>query len=255
MSDEGRAYVKAHSPFTGNAWWLHYVLGDLVNWQHDYRVFISDRKLCEEYPFKQATVTRARADLIRKGYLIPLSKTTAPGKPREYQFVFLGAEWMAKGNGPHHEHRSEKGRSSPTEATVLTTSTERSSPAQGDLLPTEDEPKGSEVAPKPRSQLDRHAQGLAELAFRQRVKPVTRGGFPAVLARIKSELHAGTTVQAIRRTIEAGDITWTADGLRTAISKANPRARPRAGGDGDARSLPELVEAAAQAEQQERNRK
>ena len=72
---------------------------------------------------------------------------------------------------------------------------------------------------KPADPLKHSSHLLAVLAFEQPVKPVTRGGFPAVMARIKAELAAGTDAQRIEQAIKAGDITWTADGLRMAISR------------------------------------
>ena len=75
--------------------------------------------------------------------------------------------------------------------------------------------------------LRKQAHVLAVLAYEQPVKPVTRGGFNAVLMRITSELQAGTTVNDVRAAIEAGDVTWTADGLRTAIGRVRSRRTTR----------------------------
>jgi hypothetical protein len=91
----------------------------------------------------------------------------------------------------------------------------------------------------------RHAHELTVLAFEQTPKPVTRGGFPAVMGRIEAEVRAGTTIQAIKAAILAGDVTWTADGLRTAISKAKPAKASGARRDGDERSMDELLQVAA----------
>ena len=82
------------------------------------------------------------------------------------------------------------------------------------------------------------AHELTRFAFDQPVTPVTRGGFNSVLCRIKAELQAGTPADAIRAAIVAGDVTWTADGLRTAIS----RARPKGNGNGRAkREAPDAI--------------
>lgn len=260
MSDEGRAFVKLHSPYTGNTWWFHYVLGDIANAPNDYRIYVKDETLAKEWPLSRSACTRARAQLLADGYLEPLSGTTAPNRPREYRFTFLGAEHMAyplgggQSNAPRGDARSKSNTRQGDARTRGTTKRVRASNRQGDLLPTESEPKEN-LAAVPRATDDpikEHARRLAVIAHEQRVKPVTRGGFPTVMSRIEAELRAGTTVQAIRKAIEAGDVTWTADGLRTAISKASPRARPRTNAVGGDATLPELLQQAADAEARDR---
>jgi hypothetical protein len=104
---------------------------------------------------------------------------------------------------------------------------------------------GKDPAAPPRATDDpikRHAHRLAVFAHEQPQKPVTRGGFPAVMARIEAELVAGTSVQHIQAAIEAGDITWTADGFRMAISRAKPTVpRTQERRDGDGRTTDELL--------------
>ena len=63
------------------------------------------------------------------------------------------------------------------------------------------------------------ARRLCAFAFEQTPQPVTRGGSVAVLKRIEAELQAGTIAEDIEAAICMGDITWTADGLRTAIGQ------------------------------------
>lgn len=257
MSDEGRAYVKGHSPYTGTTWWFHYVMGDIANAQHDYRIFISDKRLADEWPLTRAACTRARAALIAGGHLVPLSETTAPGKPREYRFVFVGAEAMARGNAPRGDAGSPGDNKAPRSAhaprgdagTRRTVRRVRASSADPVLLPTETELNGNHAAaapPVPDDPCKRRAHQLTVLAFEQTPSPVTRGGFVTVLARIEEQLRAGTPVQSIERAIKAGPVTWTRDGLTTAIGKANPRQRERGNSDGDSRSLTELQHAARQ---------
>lgn len=245
MSDEGRAFVKLHSPYTGNAWWFHYVMGDLANAQHQYRIFITDQSLAREWPLTRAACTRARAQMLADGYLQALSDTTAPGRPREYRFLFKGAEAMAKwslDDAPQGDARRGPGAPQGDAGARRKVRRERASNGQPHLLPTEQVTEGVTPAAAPRATDDplvRHAHGLATLAYDQTPKPVTRGGFPAVLARIEAELRAGTTEQAIRAAIVAGNVTWTADGLRTAIGRAKPRRNGNR--DGDDRSLTQLV--------------
>jgi hypothetical protein len=91
------------------------------------------------------------------------------------------------------------------------------------------------------------AHRLATLAFSQTPKPVSP--FPAVLARIEAELRAEQPCEAIEAAILAGDVTWTANGLRTAISKARPKRDPlRRGGP----SLADQVERARRLENEKK---
>ena len=98
MSDEGRNYVKAYSPFTGTTFWVHYVLGDLANWQHGYEVFVGNKRLTEEWPFSLRAVERAMTDLIDGGYLVVVTRP-APGRPVRYRFEFKGADHLARQSG------------------------------------------------------------------------------------------------------------------------------------------------------------
>jgi len=76
------------------------------------------------------------------------------------------------------------------------------------------------------------AHRLAGLAFEQPLRPVTRGGFPAVMARLEQALRAGYTEEELARAIESGPVTWTADGLTTALAMGRRQCR----GPGEARS-------------------
>jgi hypothetical protein len=97
MSDEGRDYVKTFSPYRGQTFWLHYVLGDWANAQHDYMLWMSDRTIIREWPvFNRGTLTRSRQELLKGGHLTPIDVGGGPGKPRTYRFEFLGAEHMRK---------------------------------------------------------------------------------------------------------------------------------------------------------------
>ena len=91
MSDEGRAYVKEHSPFTGTTFWLHYVLGDLANQQNGYEIWIGDKRLAEEWPISVRAIQRGRAQLVEAGYLTLIDERSAPGRPIRYRFEFLNA--------------------------------------------------------------------------------------------------------------------------------------------------------------------
>jgi hypothetical protein len=85
MSDECRSYVKRFSPFTGSTFWVHYAYADIANAQHGYELFVSDRRLTEEWPFSVRAVERARSELIAAGFLTVIG-TSAPGTPQRLKF-------------------------------------------------------------------------------------------------------------------------------------------------------------------------
>lgn len=72
---------------------------------------------------------------------------------------------------------------------------------------------------KPKSSPDAHR--LTVLAFEQTPKPVTRGGFPGVLASFDRILQAGYEPARIERAIRAGIDGWTDQAILFAITKAN----------------------------------
>ena len=87
MSDEARQYVKAHSPYTGQTFWLHYALADIANAQHDYELWIGERRLMEEWPFSRAAIARGFAELVADGFLTIVVRP-APGRKARYRFEF-----------------------------------------------------------------------------------------------------------------------------------------------------------------------
>ena len=91
MSDEARNYVKKNSPYEGQTFWLHYVLGDIANQQHDYELWIGEKALMNEWPFKRSAIVRGYSQLIADGFLEVLEKP-APGRKARYRFVFLDVE-------------------------------------------------------------------------------------------------------------------------------------------------------------------
>jgi hypothetical protein len=238
-------------------------MGDIANAPHGYEIFITDETLAAEWPLSRAACTRARGQLLDDGYLVTLSTTTAPGRARRYRFVFLGAEHMAI-NTRQGDAGSIRNTPQGDARTRRRVTRERASNAKQDNLSTEIEPqreplaaslpgiapagKTPECSVTETDPVKRAAHKLTVFAFEQKPAPVTRGGFPAVMARIEAELRAGTSDADIKAAIVAGDLTWTADGLRNAINRARPQPRRRMGGDGDPRSLPQLLADAAEAE-------
>ena len=88
MSDECRTYVKQFSPYQGQTFWLHYVLGDIANQQHDYELWVGEKALMNEWPFKRSAIVRGYSQLIADGFLEVLEKP-APSRKARYRFVFL----------------------------------------------------------------------------------------------------------------------------------------------------------------------
>lgn len=89
MSDEARNYVKKNSPFTGTTFWVHYVLADIANKQHEYELWVSEKTLMEEWPFSRTRIYEAYRALIEEGYLTVLQKASQ-GKRVRYRFEFKG---------------------------------------------------------------------------------------------------------------------------------------------------------------------
>lgn len=222
MSDEARNYVKRYSPFTGTTFWFHYVMADIANAQHGYELFVGDARLTREWPFSRRAIVRSRAELLEAGFLTQLG-TSQPGRPVRYRFEFPDVVENARHIGACSTQAKKvvdvsqfgKDRAPNVKIAPLTN---RSEPKE--------EPAPKARPPKPTDDpVKAHAWKLAQFAYEQPVTPSTRGGFAGVMARIEAELRAGTIEQHIKAAILAGDVTWTADGLRTAIGKAKPKQR------------------------------
>ena len=120
MSNEGRNYVKQYSPFTGSTFWVHYVFGDIANRQHNYEIFIGDKRLMDEWPFSKRVISRARAELVENGFLTVLDDKSGPGRPIRYRFEFPGQEdggqignRLEEDGGQNGEQRWPKSTASP----------------------------------------------------------------------------------------------------------------------------------------------
>jgi hypothetical protein len=91
MSAEGQAFVEKFSPYTGNAYMIHLRMGMLANETHGYRLYSGDKYFAQLCRCDVKSVQRARATMIKDGYLIQLFE--AKGRQvAEYQFIFLGHE-------------------------------------------------------------------------------------------------------------------------------------------------------------------
>ena len=91
MSAEGQTFVEKYSPYEGATFSVHLRLGLLSNDAHDYRIFSGDTYLADKCRLSVRSVKRAKAELIKDGYL----KCVFPGSGRrvaEYEFIFKGQE-------------------------------------------------------------------------------------------------------------------------------------------------------------------
>ncbi len=75
-------------------------MGDIANRQYGYEVFIGRTKLIEKSRFSPRTVDRALAELLKGGYLTPLTDPS-PGKPVHYRFNFKGYEIQSRHSKQH----------------------------------------------------------------------------------------------------------------------------------------------------------
>jgi hypothetical protein len=90
MSDEGRAYVVEHSTYTGIAFLVHYMLGDLENATHGHELWMGSEKLAYRCGrISTRTLARIRARMVADGYLEPLTGHTGRDTTAHYRFVFL----------------------------------------------------------------------------------------------------------------------------------------------------------------------
>ena len=87
MSDQGRAYVVRHSPYSGSTFLIHYMLGDLENDTHQHHLWMGIPYLALKSRCSKKTIYRALAQMVEDGFLDQLFPETAE-RPAEYVFLF-----------------------------------------------------------------------------------------------------------------------------------------------------------------------
>lgn len=87
MSDQGRAYVWAYSPYKGVAFTIHLALGDLANDTHQHRIWTSAKNLAWKTRTTRQTATTLLGRMAEDGFLERLSDQAANGRPVEYRFL------------------------------------------------------------------------------------------------------------------------------------------------------------------------
>ena len=102
MSDRGRDYVDAHSPYVGTTFLIHYRLGDLENDTHHHRLFMGLPYLADKCRCSKKTVQRALNLFVEEGFLKELAPETAE-RAAEYEFLFpeTAVDIRAKNSGGH----------------------------------------------------------------------------------------------------------------------------------------------------------
>lgn len=91
MSAEGQSYVEDNSPYSGHFYNVHLRLGLLSNDAHNYEIYCGDEYLARKCRCSTRTVKRAKAQLIKDGYLEALFIAVGH-KPSRYRFIFKGQE-------------------------------------------------------------------------------------------------------------------------------------------------------------------
>ena len=88
MSDQGRAYVWAYSPYKGVAFTIHLALGDLANDVHHHRLWMSAKTLAWKTRTTRQTATTLLSKMVDDGFLERLSEPEVRnGRPVEYRFL------------------------------------------------------------------------------------------------------------------------------------------------------------------------
>ena len=108
MSAEGQTYVEDHSPYRGVTLMVHLRLGLLSNDANDYRIWAGDEYLARKCGCSLRSVTRAKAQLVKDGYLEELFPATGR-LVSEYRFIFKG-EQIGRQDGAPSRIASQRGR-------------------------------------------------------------------------------------------------------------------------------------------------
>lgn len=111
MSDKGRAYVIEHSPYTGAAYFIHYMLGDLENSSHDHRLFTGDDWIAKATRTSIRTVQRTKTQMVADGFLELLDGRSGRGRHQEYRFLFPenGRQGVVRSDPPSGDISSTSG--------------------------------------------------------------------------------------------------------------------------------------------------
>ena len=87
MSVQATTWVYEHSPYTGVFFSVHLAIADIVNDLYDNRFWLSEEALATKARCSTRTVERAKAQLVKDGYLEVTDGRHGPGKTNEYRFM------------------------------------------------------------------------------------------------------------------------------------------------------------------------
>lgn len=113
MSAESQTFVEDLSPYKGSTYDVHLRLGLLANDGYGYRIFCGDEFLQWKCRCSERAVKKAKAELIRDGYLKVVTPATGQNVA-EYEFLFKGQEHLRKEGGKKRKSRVQKTVSTPT---------------------------------------------------------------------------------------------------------------------------------------------
>lgn len=87
MSAKCLGWVFDHSPYSGAAYTIHIVLGDLANEQNDNKLWASQQWIAERSRVSRQTVNKVLDDMVTDHYLVIIEKATGRDKSNIYRFL------------------------------------------------------------------------------------------------------------------------------------------------------------------------
>ena len=205
MSNEALSWVWKHSPLNGSSLCVHLAIADSVNDQHGDEFWMRQQVLASKARTSRQTVNKVLGQLTEMGLLELLEQGSGGANryrmlmPSDADLLFDKTSFRPKGGVKYGDTPQARGVSNLTTGGVNPVDTRVSSTATGGVASVDTEPKknprgepkeipslapgGAEAAPKATDDpVKRRAHQLTVLAFEQDRKPVTRGGFSAVMA-------------------------------------------------------------------------
>lgn len=109
MSFKALDYVIEYSPYKGVTRFVHVLLGNIANDQHDHRVWLSQERLAKQAKVDVRSVSRAIAKLLKDGYLEKVDDHHGRYGATTYRFVFKPVAADYPGVVPIYDKRRAKG--------------------------------------------------------------------------------------------------------------------------------------------------
>lgn len=99
MSAEAQTFVEQWSPYEGSTYAVHLRLALLANDANNYDIWCGDKYLADKCRCSLASVKRAKATLIKDGYLERVSPAFGR-RVAHFRFVFKGVRIAGQGDPP-----------------------------------------------------------------------------------------------------------------------------------------------------------